>query len=76
MIKARYDEKKLSRWDVIINPFLTIMDLPWLAMMLVCLVLAPHRFIFTFLTFSMNTPHFPKDEMTCIRFDIIAYTLG
>lgn len=75
MIKARYDANKLERMDMIINPLLTLCDLPWLLLMLVTLVLTPWRFFTTFRKLSAVYSHFPNDEMRIVSYEQILFSL-
>ncbi len=60
LMYERYKNKTLSRMDIILNPGYTILDLPWLLMVIVTLILMPWRFFTTFLYLSKAHPHFPK----------------
>jgi len=74
MIKARYDALKLKRMDMIINPLLTVFDLPWLLLMAATLVLTPWRFVTTFRKVSAFHSHFPNDEMSVVSYQPILFT--
>jgi|LauGreDrversion4_2_1035121.scaffolds.fasta_scaffold45048_3 hypothetical protein len=61
LIKARYDAKTLSRLDIISNSFLLFCDVPWLLLLGVTLILAPWRFLTTFLKIARVQTHFPDN---------------
>lgn len=74
MLKGRKDLGILTRRDLIINPLLTICDIPWVLMMAVTLVLIPWRFLTTFVKISKHQSHFPNCCMEVVRYDLITFT--
>ena len=74
MLKGRKDLGILTRRDLIINPLLTICDIPWVFMMAVTLVLIPWRFLTTFVKISKHQSHFPNCCMEVVRYDLITFT--
>lgn len=60
---------------MIINPVLTVCDLPWLLLMIATLVLTPWRFLTTFRKVSAAHSHFPNDEMSIVSYQQILFSL-
>jgi hypothetical protein len=76
ILYRRYLNKKLTRKDMILNPFYTLCDLPWLALCIILLIASPWRFLFTFWKMSRNIEHFPNEEVRrVIDYSLVCFSL-
>lgn len=53
MMKHRRERGILTRKDIIMNPILTLLDIPCLLLMAIAIVIAPWRFFTTFRYLSL-----------------------
>lgn len=78
MLKARKEKGKLTRRDIIVNPFYTFYDLPCVLLTVLTALIFPWRFIWTFLPLVGKHSHFPSiedDYLPIIKYDMVLLTL-